>query len=187
MIKPTGTGPPVGFHLYKGQIMSILHKIDTFLIEQLDKITTKAQRKGLVPMNTMVMFNEILFWGCFIINRNFKNLEPFDYVILILTPLALYFAYDKWQDAVGYWENHRKTLHLNSLVQLERENCKLRILVVFTFVPIMLIHLVFGLYIMDLNALALITLGYIKCCRYMGPGEYSRQRKEKLQGLPELG
>lgn len=175
--------------------MNLLRKIDDKIIDLFDGITTKIQKKGLIPLNTLIMGFKVIFFGSIMSRQNTFGI--LDIFLLILCAGCLVVAYFAWADAIGYWENHRKTLSLNARVLLHRErNLVLRYAITIGFIPLTIIELIHmatspASAISDatlvISDITLISIGYLECCRYIGPGEYSRKRKSSLQGLPKVG
>jgi hypothetical protein len=162
-----------------------VRKWDNWIIEQFDKGTTLLQKKGIIPLNTLIMISECLFWGSLIAHGHIPNNAP-DLIFVVFVGIFLFAAYYRWQKAVGYWENQRKTQDLNAQVLSEREKSfVLRFITVVTFTPILVLELIVLDFIGAIGSITLITNGYLRCCRYMGPGDYARERKTSVQGLTQ--
>src|SRR5258706_5459410 len=162
-----------------------MRKIDNWVIEQFDKGTTLLQKKGWLPLNTLIMGTECLFWVSLLSIQDFKT--GFAYLATAWTAISLSVSFHTWKENANYWENHRKTLALNAEVLLVREAWHLRLTL---NIPIFIL-LIFFIIIFDLKAIifdsAAICLQYLACCRYMGPGDYARERQTKMSGLPQEG
>ncbi len=50
-----------------------MQKIDNWVIEQFDKGTTLLQKKGWLPLNTLIMGIECLFWASLLSIQDFKT------------------------------------------------------------------------------------------------------------------
>ncbi len=155
-------------------------KIDNWIIEIFDKGTTLIQKKGWIPLNTLIMGVSCLFWSLLIVDSK----GPAFYVLSALGGLSLTGEYFTWKNAIGYWENQRKTLELNARVLLMRESSPaLRLTSLIIFLPLSICEFILGSYISCASSLIIIVMGYIRCCRYMGPGDYARERQTKMSGL----
>ncbi len=161
----------------------MIRKADNFIIETFDKGTTFIQRRGILPLNTLLMGASCLFWSSNVAAAGFGWATPF---IIGVGAMGLYYDYKKWKDDYGYWLNQRKTLFLNAVVAMEREYISIRLLTISTFIPLMLVF-IYVLYLSNLiSCLTLIVWAYLKCCHYLGPGDYAKQRQTKLSGVPEM-
>lgn len=158
---------------------------DAWVIDKFDKAATTIQKRGWVPLNTLIMGGECLTWPAWSVYL--YKIEPLP-IGLITTGWAgviLYIAFNEWKDAHGYWENHRKTMNLNARVLHTREHKKLRMFIVIVLLLISVIELISSQIEYMIITTGWITVAYLKCCRYIGPGEYAKQRKETYSSLPQ--
>src|SRR5258706_8789930 len=161
-----------------------MRKIDNWVIEQFDKGTTLLQKKGWLPLNTLIMGTECLFWSLLVVGSSGWTF----YVISAIGALQLVVGFNSWKDAVGYWENQRKTLKLNAKVLVHRESGPIyRWLCLWVFIPLAILEFITLSFTTVTTSLLVITMAYLRCCRYMGPGDYARQRQTKVSGLPQEG
>ena len=159
-------------------------KIDNFIIETFDKGTTYLQKRGILPLNTLIMGTGCLFWSLLIVGSTGWSL----YAVSAIGALALYGEFNTWSDAANYWENQRKTQELNARVLLNRESGYLfRLFSLFLFIPLGLFELSALVIAAAITSILVIIMGYLRCCRYLGPGDYARQRKASLKALPQGG
>lgn len=158
-------------------------KIDNWFIEQFDKGTTIIQKKGWLPLNTLIMGAECLFWGGLVAVQKMNALGG---LIICSAAVFLTVSFFTWKNAIGYWENHRKTLELNARVLLWREeNVKLRYFTLGLFVPFTILNAIELDLIGTTSDLAILAVQWLRCCKYLGPGNYARQQQTKLSGLPQ--
>src|SRR6266436_807221 len=108
-------------------------KVDDIIIEAFDKGTTFLQKRGILPLNTLIMGTGCLFWSLLIVSSTGWSL----YAVSAIGALALYGEFNTWSNAANYWENQRKTQELNARVLLNREIGYLyRLLCLFVFIPL---------------------------------------------------
>jgi hypothetical protein len=157
--------------------------VDSRAVELLDRCTAAMQRRGLLPLNTLVMAAECLFWASGL------SLLPLDYPLgwagCVMAGIYLNIAFARWRAAQGYWESRSKTLHLNAMAALEREQYwRWRLF----FACVSAAWQIFLADAMCLtNCVAFIGLMYLRCCRYLGPGEFDRDRKAVLPAALQEG
>src|SRR5260370_21968681 len=89
-----------------------MKKIDDCVIELFDRCTTVVQRRAWLPLNTLIMGTECLFWSLVALGVAWWWMP--------MIALGLCMAFARWRDAHGYWENHRKAQELNAKVLLAR-------------------------------------------------------------------
>jgi|SRR5882672_5950785 len=90
-----------------------MRRIDNWFIEQFDKGTTILQKKGWLPLNTLIMSTECTFWGGLVA---VQKMDALGGLVICTTAVFLTVSFFTWKNAIGYWENHRKTLELNAQV-----------------------------------------------------------------------
>ncbi len=162
-----------------------MQKIDNWVIEQFDKGTTLLQKKGWLPLNTLIMGAHCLTWVSWIADQGV--LSTFSFFSIPYAGFVLYGAFYEWKENVGYWENQRKTQELNARVIWNRGKLKPRLIWAFLLITLGLFVIIgepFRGIIFFPSALCLL---YLRCCRYMGPGDYAKQRQTKISGLPQEG
>src|ERR1700719_83921 len=139
----------------KGKIVGADNKI----IELFDKGTTLIQKRGLLPLNTLIMGTECLFWSV-LVARSINDNGMGKYIITAAGAICITAAFLRWKDAHQYWENHRKTQELNAKVLLERDYIMLRMIAILIFMPILIVEVL----VLDLlggtSSIAIIVLGY---------------------------
>jgi hypothetical protein len=166
----------------KGKVIALDNKI----IEVFDKGTTFIQRRGLLPLNTLIMGTECLFWSA-LITRSINHDDWGKYILGAASAICMSMSFLKWKNAHQYWENHRKTQELNATVLLARDDLISRMVAILIFVPFLLIEIP-GLDLIGATiSVTLIIMCYLRCCHYLGPGDYARQRRISLSGLPQKG
>ena len=153
----------------------MIKRFDIRIIELIDRCTTAMQRRGMLPLNTLIMGTECLFWSVVAVG------VPWWWMPLVV--LSLCSGYAKWRNAHGYWENHRKAQELNAWVLLARDRwdnrAAVNMLVVLT-APLFwdnLRHVISGV--------TLVGMMYLRCCRYLGPGDFARERRVSMSGAFE--
>lgn len=160
-------------------------KFDRYLINRYDQATTYVQQRGWVPLNTIIMANTVMFWGC-AFSRNILEHET-TYLPIIFGSVDLTIHFMRWKENQGYWENQRKTQALNAEVVAEYDRYILRhiltAIVLFLVVPSTIVSssLVDGL-LSIVVGICLVSSGYLRCCRYIGPGDYARKRQAHVSG-----
>lgn len=161
----------------------IVIKADEKLIDILDTGTTFIQRRGWVPLNTLNMGANVVFWASAIVTAMRDPQSPFMYIIVLLAGLSLCQSYNAWQKAIGYWENYRLTLQLNAEVLLHREHIALRVSISIISLGVIILELLTSRNIMPLiEFTALIFQWYLQCCKFIGPGDFARKRQESISG-----
>ena len=158
-------------------------KIDNWIIEQFDKGTTLLQKRGWLPLNTLIMGTQCLCWCSWIADQGV--LSTVSFFSVPYAGFVLYTAFHEWKENAGYWENQRKTQELNARVLFQREQLRFRLIWVSLLITIglsVIISMPFKGIIFFPSALCLL---YLRCCRYMGPGDYAKQQQKKMSGLPQ--
>ena len=162
--------------------------LDDKIINLFDGVTTKIQKKGLLPLNTLKMGNDCVFWAA----AGILNVE-YQWIRLLLVAMAgigLAGAFLKWKDAIGYWEDNRKTTRLNTLVLRCRTNTASKIWRIF-WLPVLMLYMTVAIMSFDIrflvNTLAGVGFLYLDCCKFIGPSDYAKDRIVSLSGLPQEG
>jgi hypothetical protein len=158
-------------------------KIDNKTIELFDKLTTVLQKRGWLPLNTLIMGTECLFWTLLVVGTT----GTFLIAMAAFAALSLATAFYNWKEANGYWENHRKTQQLNAVVVLHREQWKWRLFAACFFLPLLVFEVITFAWNPFGTGILVLFLGYLRCCKYLGPGKFAREKKVNLQGLPQEG
>jgi|SRR5882672_557059 len=155
----------------------LIIKLDNKLIDVFDAGTTYIQRQGIIPLNTLIMATEVLFWtSAIVLNKG----SLFMWVLVVLGAITLFMSFLRWQHAVGYWENYRKMMQLNANVVSNRDSHLFRIFNLF----MMSFFSVMAILSQDwsglLGPITLTCMFYLGCCLYLGPGDYAKNRKPNL-------
>jgi hypothetical protein len=160
---------------------------DNKIIEMFDKGTTLIQQRGWLPLNTLIMGTECLFWSTVLAHTVTKG-SGWSYINIGLAAICLTLSFSRWKDAQGYWKNYRKCLELNAKVLYSRDKqLIIRMAILLIFTPFLLSDMtVFDLISMT-SDITLISGVYLSCCRYLGPGDYARERSLSLSGLTQKG
>jgi len=154
-------------------------KADNCIIGLFDRATTAIQRRGWLPLNTLIMANECLFWAtAFVTNADGMWIV----VICIVAGPSLYFAHERWKNANGYWESARKIQELNAQVVYIRSFVMVRAPMVASMLPVMSANIFTMSLVWAVNGLALFGMMYLSCCCFIGPGDFARKRQEIPSG-----
>jgi hypothetical protein len=163
-----------------------MNAIDDHIIALFDRATTAMQRRGWLPLNTLIMAAECLIWAALAIPTG-RGL--FDWYMILLAAVSLSLSFANWRNAHGYWEDHRKAQHLNALVVVLRYFWRIRSGIACALGASYAIQI----YAIGWDPLSLIggagvfCLLYLKCCRYLGPGDFARERRESFSGAAQEG
>jgi hypothetical protein len=159
----------------------MIKRFDIRIIELIDRCTTAMQRRGMLPLNTLIMGNECLFW-----TTGIAATRGFDWFLYLLAAVSLSMGFVRWRNAHGYWESYRKAQELNARVLRVRDYWHLRLSVAcFALVMVLLIDLPIWRLMGILNSVTLVFMMYLNCCRYLGPGDFAREKRESLSGAFE--
>src|SRR4029077_8917449 len=177
-----GGNAPVGLRgRWRRSAMMIdkITKADNCIIGLFDRATTAVQRRVWLPLNTLIMANDCLFWATAFVTNS-------DSLWIVVTCLfagpSLYFAYERWKNANRYWENCRKTQSLNAQVVYIRSFVMVRAPMVASMLPVMSASIFTMSLVWAVNGLALLGMMYLNCCCFIGPGDFARRRQEILSG-----
>lgn len=154
--------------------------IDNKLIELHDKTTSWIQRRGIIPLNTIIMGANVLFWSTSIM---VLKEYPIIWLVVAISGISMVMGFFRWQSDNGYWEDHRKTMRLNAEVAYNRDNWKFRVAVLCSSSFFVVSDLIQGELLGASVQVLLVILHYLTCCTYLGPGNYAKKRKITILGV----
>ena len=156
---------------------------DGRIVALFDSVMGTLQRRGWLPLHTAIMAVQCVFWSSSM--ANWANTPLW---ILLFAPLFLLAAYclaiefRRWRDAHGYWDDYRKTQRLNAYALANRDKWPMRMTMVMACFSVAAILMEIAVWV---NVIAFIAVAYLPCCRYVGPGDFARERRDSLSGAPE--
>lgn len=163
-------------------ITELLSKTDSAIIGAYDKGTTFLQKRGIIPLNTVIMANHTLFWTSIVAANRDHNIMWF---FAVLAAVFMFLSYNRWQRAIGYWENARKMMELNARVIVVRGNWWPRLIGLTVMLLLAVTEIMHNNLIGLVGSLTVICINYLDCCTYLGPGDYAKNRQSKMVGQPQ--
>lgn len=165
--------------------------IDNYLIQKTDKLMTWAQKHHAINLAT----TSLLMWVgvlIFSVGREIVSNSPISAAVWFLVwGFIVVIQYRWWVDNRDYFENHRKTQHLNAVaVSMRETGYPIRLFsVIFSF-------LTFGMsgtmiwegkyhlssFMGDAGWFLIFLQGYLITATFMGPGEFAKKKKEVFSG-----
>src|SRR5215813_10471327 len=108
--------------------MNLIKEGDAKLIELTEGVTTELQLRGIIPLNTLRLAVDIVFYLSWIVTivitiPNIFILTP----VLVIAILGMIAAYKSWVFGSGYWNDKNKTAILNAHVMLNRDRLGWRV------------------------------------------------------------
>jgi hypothetical protein len=155
-----------------------MKRLDAILIARFDAGTTWLQRRGGVPLNHVVMADTCLFWALGFTTTSAKVF------IALFAAMGLAASYARWSGDNGYQENARKALACNARSLWFRERMlPVRLVLGAVFFLFLLANIVTADILVALHSISFICLLWLDCCRYLGPGDFAREKRStsKLQ------
>lgn len=160
---------------------NMITRADAWAIERLDLVTTWAQREGW-SLAVIIVAVRLGFIGSVIAHR-------IDWVIVVLIGFALFTTFWQWHEWRDYQESARKCQHLNALSQYNRDHSLwIRVVTVaWTAIdlPLLIGMPAYRLVPEVLELACLVTSMYLPCCRWLGPGEFGKARRERFAAVPK--
>lgn len=179
----------------------MLARLDSFLIEKLDDFVTARQKRGLHLLALKVWWSFALLVAAIAQIWVARDLGMV-YVGLMLPLTILVFGaglktrVEEFRIHQNYPEEHRRVLRLNAIVLLHREERAVgriayAVICLALMFPDVLMVFVSGyarygvFFTFLLVSVLLESLMYLDCCKYIGPGEHSREKSESFAGALE--
>lgn len=161
----------------------MLKRMDAYLIEKLDRVTTKLQKKGIKLTHIHVVAMVLTMFANIANNHG----DPLGTVFSGVVWGAWLYGYQKWaNENSDYSEVQRKMLSLNARVMLDREFQIIVRVVWFMIWPIDILKAYSEIrqtHYLDavVTMLSIVTptlCWYLNCCTFLGPGEFAKQKQE---------
>jgi hypothetical protein len=163
--------------------------MDKFFVNKLDALMNWAQKNHGINLATTKLCSWVMVFILSVMQGVIESKPIWAGFSFLFWSIIVGMEYSQWKDNRSYFENYRKTLHLNAVAVMMREQClfvrNFGIFMTVAFAITLLQSMyantwTIGVVVGDIAWLNVLFATYLGTSFYIGPGEFAREKQEVM-------